>query len=449
MLRIRTLGASEITVAGTRVGAEQPMSFVLLLLVAVNGSVGLPRRQLAATLWPDASDRDRNHRLRSLLHRLRRMGAPLACTGATISLGTVQLDFRELVTLPASLCVVRDRVEAVGAVLPGLAASNSALADRLDDIRDLIVGTVMRWLTAAVALARDAHDWPLVERLARAAEQVDPADDRAVLQQAEAACLTGETQRAIALLDTLTARGEPDEDVSRAAARLRRSLAASDARAHAVEPAPLLMAREEIVRRLWSGVAHAAGGHGGAIVLWGPAGIGKTRLLRELDALCLTGAARLVRLEARPANRLHPFSIILELAACLLDEPGAAGCDPRAYGLLIRARDAVAPNDQMTGGCARESFCEALMELLAAVTDESPTILAIDDAHVIDGAIWRVLRSLVRWSGARRLLWLFAYRALHEAELAPLPEPSLVQRIRVHAYQPTDSPPISAAMIAF
>jgi len=120
--------------------------------------------------------------------------------------------------------------------------------------------------------------------------------------------------------------------------------------------------------------------------------------------------------------------------------------------LLIRARDAAVPNDHVIGGFGEASFCDALVELLAAVTDESPTIITIDDAHAVDGAIWRVLRSLVRWSGNRPVLWVFAYRASHESELTPLPEPSVIPRIRVQCLdqpQPTDSPPISAAMIAF
>ena len=432
MLQIRTLGASEITVADMRVGAEQPMTFALLLLLAVNGSAGLPRRELAATLWPNVPDRDRNHRLRSLLHRLRRLGAPLSCSGATISLESAAIDFREFITLPTTLEGVRQRVGRVGAVLPGLTASSSALADRLDDVRDLAVGTVRRWLSAAAALARAANDWPLVEQLAHAGERVDPSDDRAALERAEAACLTGEPRRAIALLDELTSRGGTDEEISLAAVRLRHRITAHlDATVTAATPP--LVGREAIVRRLWSALTRAAGGRGGAIVLWGPAGIGKTRLLRELDAACLTGGARLVRLEARPAHALRPFAMILELASCLLEEPGAAGCDPRAYALLARARSAVLPNNLVNpiDTTGEDGFCDAIAELLAAVCDESPTILTIDDMHVVDSAIWRLLRALVRWSGDRRLLWAFAYRAFHEAELASLPEASVVQRIRV------------------
>jgi hypothetical protein len=427
MLCIRTLGASEITVAGVRVGADQPMSFALLLLVAVNGSAGVERREIAAVLWPGVRDRDRNHRLRSLLHRLRRMGISITCTRARISIDTLAIDFRELVTPPASLDDVRDRVGAIGSVLPGLTAASPALADRLDDVRDLVVGTAMRWLSAAIALARHANDWPLVDRLARAAALVDPADDRAVLQQAEAACLTGEPRRAMALLDELSARGGADDEALLAAATLRRRIDSLGASLGT----PPLVGRDEILRRLWYAVARATAGRGGAVVLWGPAGIGKTRLLRELEAVRLTGAARLVRLEARPVHGLRPLALILELAGCLLDEPGAVGCDPDAYGLLTHARNAAAPNDIPRDAISEAAFCEALAELLAAVSDESLTILAIDDMHVADVAIWRALRSLVRWSGDRRLLWLFAYRALHESELGPLPEPSAVQRIRV------------------
>src|SRR3954467_8553576 len=97
MLRIRTLGASEITIDGRRVSAEQPMTFALVLLLAMNGSAGLARRELAATLWPQAADRDRNHRLRSLLPRLRRMGAPLICSGCMVAFGAARILLRLLV----------------------------------------------------------------------------------------------------------------------------------------------------------------------------------------------------------------------------------------------------------------------------------------------------------------------------------------------------------------
>ena len=207
----------------------------------------------------------------------------------------------------------------------------------------------------------------------------------------------GDSERAIALLDELTARRGTDEEIRLAADTLRRRIVSSVA-SDVSAGRPPLVGRDEIVKRLWSALTRAVGGRGGGVVLWGPAGIGKTRLLHELDAVRLTGAARLVRFEARPAHGLRPFAMILELAGCLLEEPGAAGCDPRAYALLVRARDADVPNDPARGATAASRKHSAMRSpsSLAAVSDESPTILTIDDVHAVDGAIWRVLRNLVR-----------------------------------------------------
>jgi hypothetical protein len=446
MLRIRTLGASEITVADARVGAEQPLAFALLLLVAVAGGGTLSRRELATVLWPEVEASDRNHRLRSLLHRLRRMGAPLACTGATVSLTAATVDFREFVPPPASLDVVRACVSAIGPVLPDVTSPNAVLADRLDDIRDVIVGTITHWLAAARELARRAGDWPLVERLARAAEQIDPTDDDAVLERAEAACLTGKPRAALALLDELDARADADEKVCLAAAALRRRITAL---ASVRDGDPPLVGRDEIMRRLCSAVARAGRGSGGGILLWGPAGIGKTRLLRELDSLCLTNGARVVRVDARPVHGLRPFTLIIEIAGRLLDEPGAAGCEPDSYGLLLGAGCRARPNDLGTGAAnaiPERAFCDAFVELLAAVSDESPTVVAIDDIHLADPALWRVLGGLTRWSADQRALWIFTYRALRDAELASLPDAAAISRVAVGCLDATAATALVCAL---
>ena len=62
-----------------------------------------------------------------------------------------------------------------------------------------------------------------------------------------------------------------------------------------------------------------------------------------------------------------------------------------------------------------------------------------EDVKLLLGNVERnkALRALVRWSADRRLLWIFAYRALNEAELAALPEASVIQRIRVQCLDST------------
>jgi hypothetical protein len=78
---------------------------------------------------------------------------------------------------------------------------------------------------------------------------------------------------------------------------------------------------------------------------------------------------------------------------------------------------------------AEDALFEAFIELLAALSDETPLLLMIDDIHIADPAIWRFLRAVIRWTSARRIVWLFGYRALRDGELAHLPEGGIVQRI--------------------
>jgi hypothetical protein len=158
MLRVRTLGACEILVGNERLGVEQPLAFALLFVIAMRPAATLSRRELAELLWPGTADRDRNHRLRSLLHRLRRLGAPLCCSNTTIMLEHATIDFRELVAPPTSIADVRVRLPFLGPVMPQLAALPPALADRLERERDVIVATATRWLLGVIALAKASGD---------------------------------------------------------------------------------------------------------------------------------------------------------------------------------------------------------------------------------------------------------------------------------------------------
>src|ERR687884_1527205 len=109
MVRIRTLGRSEIDVGGERIGAEQPTAFTLVFLLAMRAPRPMSRRELASILWPNVGDADRNHRLRSLLHRVRRLGVPLDSSASSVALVDASVDFRELARPPRSLDDIRQR----------------------------------------------------------------------------------------------------------------------------------------------------------------------------------------------------------------------------------------------------------------------------------------------------------------------------------------------------
>src|SRR5690242_13133682 len=286
MLRVRTLAASEILIGDERIGPERRSAFVLLFLLATRSPAPYARRELGSLLWPDAADRDRNHRLRSLLHRLRRLGVPLACSGAAVALVDVSLDCAAFARPPRTLAEVRDKSLLIGPVLPDLDVRGpAALADRLDDERDAIVGSVLRWLRASLLLATSGGEWPLVERLARLTLAQDGSSEDAWLKLAEAQLMIAGSATALRTLDDCAARLA--DEPSLALRLLRRRLENPRcAPAPGLDDLPLI-GRDGIMRRIWSAVARAREGHGGAVVLWGPAGVGKTRVLREVERVRL------------------------------------------------------------------------------------------------------------------------------------------------------------------
>jgi hypothetical protein len=192
MLCVRTIGISEIIVGTRAIGPDRPASFALLLLTALRAPRFVPRAELATLLWHDASSAIRNHRMRSLLHRMRQAGASLECTDSAVRLAEPPaIDFRELSTPPRSLDDVRRWVAEMGPALPGLERiAGTPLESRLDDERDRITGTLVRWIGAALELAKASGDWLLVEDVARAGRRVDRFSEDAWASLAEAQRLT-------------------------------------------------------------------------------------------------------------------------------------------------------------------------------------------------------------------------------------------------------------------
>ncbi|HEY2378414.1 MAG TPA: ATP-binding protein [Gemmatimonadaceae bacterium] len=441
MLQLRTLGASEIHVGDERIGPEQPIAFALVFLLATSSPAPLTRRELASLLWPDVGDRDRNHRFRSLLHRLRRLGVPLVCSEVTVVLEEIAVDYRRLTKSPRSVADVRADVPIIGAVLPNLyLTASSLLADRIDDVRDVITATVMRWLRTAIGVARAEGDWALVERLARLALVFDDASEDAWLSLAEAQCITSDEAAALRTLDEFAGLLGANEQ-SMPATILRQRIVearASGSPAKDVD-CSVLIGRDDVLRRIWSAVSMAREGLGGAIVLWGPAGIGKTRLLREVERVRMIESVRVVRVGAQAVHALRPFSLVVELIARLLDEPGAAGCVPEAFAALQRLATPKSPNGLPAESLSPDVLYDLLIELLEAIAEEGPLMILIDDMHVVDGAIWPFWRAMFRWSTDHRVHWLLGYRALREAELLTLPEASLLHRVAIGCLHRTEA----------
>ncbi len=149
--------------------------------------------------------------------------------------------------------------------------------------------------------------------------------------------------------------------------------------------------REEEIARL---LGHLALEGAGALMLTGPAGIGKTTLLEEVAAHAEADGRRVVRVRATALEQSVPFVTLGDV----IDELGR----PRLTTLPAHHRAALEvallTREPTGSGTAIAAVPMAFRELLGQVSRERPLLLAVDDLHWVDPA------SLVALTYAARRL---------------------------------------------
>jgi DNA-binding SARP family transcriptional activator/tetratricopeptide (TPR) repeat protein len=165
---------------------------------------------------------------------------------------------------------------------------------------------------------------------------------------------------------------------------------------------------------------------GGAetLVVSGPAGIGKTRLVAEIAASCHDRGALVLfgRCDREPVLSYQPFVEALgEHLAWLTGDPSGAGPDPgTALAVLSALTGARGPAGEHVGARPdagdRYLLFESVADLLGEAGAGRPLVLVIDDLQWADEGTVALLRHLVRRLADRPVLLLVTTR---EVEGAP------------------------------
>ncbi|MFJ6658265.1 AAA family ATPase [Streptomyces sp. NPDC091377] len=217
---------------------------------------------------------------------------------------------------------------------------------------------------------------------------------------------------------------------------------------------PQLAALKDLVR-------DSLRGHGGAIVLDGEPGVGKSALLEQVRAT--SPGVRVVRVAGDRAERHLPYAALQRVFAAL------RGPAPR---LPPRERETVAavmavPDEG--SGAARPDVLEiglALLRLLSAAAAEQPLLCLHDDAHLLDQPSREALAIAARRCGDQRVACLFALpspprlplplpegdgcpelASLPRMRLSGLPDPDALALLRAHLPAPLD-PAVCARVVA-
>ena len=193
-----------------------------------------------------------------------------------------------------------------------------------------------------------------------------------------------------------------------------------------VHPNAHFISREAELARLREVLADAAEGRPRTVVIGGDAGIGKTRLLRELlagtDARVLSGGCVDITADSLP---YAPFAEALRGLADELEPHDAEGAPLSAT--------------------AQARMYERLLGLLRRLGDETPVVLAIEDLHWADRSTRDLLRFLAANLRGERLALLATYRAddLHRGHplrplLAELERAGAAERLHLRPFTRTE-----------
>src|SRR3954471_17630558 len=159
----------------------------------------------------------------------------------------------------------------------------------------------------------------------------------------------------------------------------------------AIAAATALLERDDELQQLDALVEEASAEHGRCVLVEGPPGIGKTRLLEA--ARSRARGAEMTVLSARPSelDREFPFGVVRQLFEPLLTAELLEGAAAPAAALL--GQDA--PHAAAPGTDPSPAHFHALYWLTANLAERAPAALVIDDLHWADASSLRFLQFLL------------------------------------------------------
>ena len=195
--------------------------------------------------------------------------------------------------------------------------------------------------------------------------------------------------------------------------------------------------REAELARLEAVLADAPRGQGQLLLIEGPAGIGKTRLLREACALARSRGFAVLAARGGELERDFGFGIVRQLLEPVLARAGPREREELLSGAAKLAEPVFSPTGQGTAaiGDPVNAVLHGLYWLTANLSERVPVLLAIDDYHWADRPSQRFLIYL-----ARRLEGLRAVVALTMRTGDPWSEPELLRTLSLEARPPVLRP---------
>ena len=413
-MQIRVLGGFDVLFDGAPVPPvlwARRHAAALVKLLAITDGHRLHSERVISALWPALSVAEAKPRLHKAAYFARKA---LESGGASIALRN------DIVELEGRNDVVVDLTEFRVAAKPALSGHDPAAAERALELYggDLLPDDLYEeWTGEARDEARFLHLELLrsTGRWEELAERV-PADEDAHLALARRYADRGDIRGALRQLERLESalRHELGGELGPETRRLKDQLGARSGSPVRPPAAPRLrlVARKDIGDRLRARLASALEGRGGAIVLRGPAGVGKSALLDLMAGLAAREDLRVARWAASSVEGQWPYGpVMAALGALCRAHPALLDALPDPSRSEIER--ALSGGDiPWTGESSQPRLFVAVSELVRIAAEGTGLVMMIDDVHEADDASLRLLHYLARCAHEQVVLVVVAGRRM-------------------------------------
>ncbi len=420
---------------GTPVRLRVKKHLALLAYLALQPREPQRRGVLTELLWPRAPFNEARHSLATGVSVLRGILGP-----GSIDSG------RDMIRLACSWLATDVERLATGDLLGSDICPQVELRDLLQDLeipdapgfdhwRDRVRArwrpTIQTAMLQFLNRARRTGNWHELDRLADRLFELDELSEQGLRAKMEAAALSGDRLGALKLYDGWASRLQvelsalPSPVMHRFAEDLRRGdsvIREPRPTRRASTTAPLLVGRKSEYQALysvWEKILERSAHHA---LVCGESGVGKTTIVSHLLAAVALDGAVVSRVKCYELEQDIPYAAITALLRGLIDKPGAASTPPEAIADLavvmpdIRERYKCMPDSlPVQGESARLRLTEAAFQLIAAVAEERPVVLAVDDYHLADDASLAVLHLVMRRLEGERVMIVVAGGGRHVA----------------------------------
>jgi len=415
MIFLRALGTAEIDTGVVTLTPSQEIVFAAALYLTLERGNRVSRKRLASLLWPRVPEIARAHRLRQTLLQLKKVGFIVRADRNILQCSPQdhRSDIAELAVLDSESFVANVSLE----FLPGYSPTFSdAFRDWVDAQREETNALVTRRLVTDLNTARAKGDWPTCDRFARECLKLDPFNESAVMAQAEASAMRGAKTQAIQILDRYLVEVGSDPDLRLSASVLRKRITY-----RIPERSPIavrdsaFVGRDAEMETLTHELLAARHGRGGARLVRGEAGIGKSRLASELIKFAGLEGIQTSRTSCRRSDVDRPLSVFVDLVPQLSELRGALGCSQETMSVLKGLTEfdgrmtfsSLSVDDSMS---AHARMRAAFFDLLDAVADERSALVVVEDVQWLDASSVRLLAELLPWVKTRKVFFVLTER---------------------------------------